>query len=82
MLMLVFFRFGWKRFVFLVENVWLLCIFVVLIIRKCKKLSSLKGVILKCMIFKLIKKNLVIKCYLLFVIFKLGNVKYYWCVRS
>lgn len=34
---------GWKRSAFLVENVWLMCIPVVPIIRKCKKSNSLKG---------------------------------------
>lgn len=59
-----------------------LCIPVVPIIRKCKKSSSLKGATLKCMISKPIKKNLAIKCHLLFAISKSGNVKHYWCARS
>lgn len=66
-----------KRSAFSVENVWLLCIPVVPIIRKCKKSSSLKGATLKCMISKPIKKNFAIKCHLLFAISKSGNVKHY-----
>lgn len=48
---------SFTRSAFLVKNVWLLCIPVVPIIRKCKKSNSLKGATLKCMISKPIKKT-------------------------